>query len=208
MKTKMIALSAALLASGSVFAQAVGETTLDINLTGELAILSYYSTLQVDLPLTQLAPTGCTADTANDFECATAALQTATATVSGGNINAGFTAPPAPTFPVVLTNAPLILQNVWAVRSIGGATANATLAVTQGNVNLTGPGASAIGIIAAAVQSAGSTNDDTATITFADPGLVVPRVGNVRLNLDLTNATRSGVHAAAGSEYTLTLTNI
>ena len=208
MKTKMIALSAALLASGSVFAQASGDTTLDINLTGEMAILSYYSSLVVNLPLTQLAPTGCVADTANDFECATAATQTATATVSAGNINAGFTAPPAPTFPVVLTNAPLILQNVWAVRSIGGATADSTLAVAQGNTTLTGAGGSTIGIVAAAVQSAGSTNNDTATITFADPGLVTPRVGNVRLNLNLTNAIRSGVHTAAGSEYTLTLTNI
>ncbi len=207
MKIKLLALCVAALVSSNVFAAASGDVSVEVDLTGELAILSYYSSLRVTLPLTQLAPTGCVADTANDFDCATAAQQTAAATVSGGNINATFTAPPAPTFPVVLTSAPMILENVWAVRSIGGASTDSTLGITQGNTILSN-GASQIGIVDAAVQSAGATNTDTATITFGDPGLVTPRVGNVRLNLNLTNTTGNGVHTTGGSEYTLTLTNI
>lgn len=202
----VLALASALFAGGAQ-AQVTGDTELSITLTGEMAILSFYSNLNVNVPVTLFAPTGCTQGTGDHYACATAGLQTSTATLSGGELDAGFTALAAPTLPAVLTNLPLILNNVWAVRSIGGASANAQLGIALGNATLSF-GASQIGLVSAALRSTGATGTDTATISFPDPGLVTPRVGNVRINLNLTNATLVGAHVGGGAEYTLTLTNI
>ncbi len=201
-----------------VHAAATGNVSAQVNLTGELAILSYYSDLKITLPLTELAPGApCVGDTANDFHCENSTLRTRTATQTGGELRANF-APNAglgiPNFPVLLIAAPLRLDNVWAVRTIGGGgffsgSSTLTMAMLNGGAPLIN-GSSQLGIssVLFALRSAGATGSGTPALFFADPGLVNPRVGGVQFTLNFTNTTSAGLHTRAGAEYRLTLTNI
>lgn len=207
-------------ASSTAWSAAAGNSSTALNLTGQLAVLSYYSNLAVNLPLTQLAPTNCTADTANDFECANTALRTRTTTRVGGELRANFNPVSGllnVTFPVNLISAPLILQNVWAVRTIGGtgffaATSTLTLAVLNTGTPL-GNGASQIGLQGLASglihnNTSGVIGNNTLVTGFTDAGLVNARTGSVRINLNFLNTTLNGNHTRAGAEYRLTLTNL
>jgi hypothetical protein len=214
MKTQLSRIAvgvAALFAATSVPAQTTGDVSLSLDLTGSMAVLSFYSTVNVEIPLdTLFVPTGCTAGTGDHYSCdeGVGTPDPTVATLNGANLEANFDDVPPPTFPVTLTNTPLILQDVWSVSSIGGdANSTLTVALAATPTTLQGPGASTINLIAAALQSTGATGNDTATITFPDPGLVTPRVGDVRINLDFTNTVQSGLHTRASFEYTLTLTN-
>ncbi len=207
--------------SSAAWSAATGNSSTALNLTGRLAVLSYYSNLAVDLPLTQLAPTNCTADTPNDFECANTALRTRTTTRVGGELRANFnpvTGLLNVNFPVNLINAPLILQNVWAVRTIGGtgllgATSSLTLALLNPLTPLSN-GASQVGLATLSVpglihnDTSGVIGNNTPVTGFTDAGLVNARTGSVRINLNFLNTTLSGNHTRAGSEYRLTLTNL
>ena len=208
------ALAASSLFPSSVFAQATGNVDVDINLQNGITILYYYSSVDVNINLTDIAGTaGCTG-AAGTFACsqgAAAAAVTAAPTppVSPTALVANFNIAP-PALGLSATALPLVLQNVWAVRAAGGG-ATTTVSVAAGaGTTLTSAGGSTIGL--GSYQVASGAAGPAASIQFPDPGLVTPRSGDVRLSLNLTNATELGMYSTtAGSNtdvnFVLTVTS-
>jgi hypothetical protein len=103
----------------------------------------------------------------------------------------------------------LNLQNVWAVRALGGSSANTTVTVALGaNATIAGDAGSIVAsnprIATAANACAGTT-----AVTFADPGLGTATQGSVCLSLDFTGATDGpfdGAGDTGDSVYTLQVT--
>lgn len=184
------AIAAAFLA-GAGLAQAQVAVDVDINV-GEITILYAFNDIDVALTSATLATflggTGtCAAGTpANSFNCNVGdAGGPVNAVVNAGNLEAAFdiqtalgTIAPAP------TAVNLVLQNVWAVRALGGTSANTTVGVTVAGGTTITNGASSIGV----------TSGSASPATFADPGLSTPQVGDVTLVLDFTNVTAAGNH--------------
>lgn len=197
------AVAASLLAGVSV-SQAQIAVDVDINV-GEITILYSFTDIDVDIDNTALAAIldGAATCAAGAFgpECDMGdAGGPITAVENAGNLEAPFDIAASLTT-VAPTNAiDLILQNVWAVRAVGGATANTTVAVVvPGGATITN-GASAIGVTAGAATPG----------TFGDPGLGTPQVGNVTLTLDFTNLTAAGNHDSGADTgdtvYTIAVT--
>ncbi len=208
----VIVTAAALLAPAPAAAQAVGNVNLSIDLTNGILILYYYSNLTVQVDLASLVgtPAGCVLDAAGHLDCETAAAQTVAAAYSGGPpataMTADFNFLPAALG--ALNALPLTLQEVWAVRALGGATANSQVAISNTVAALVN-GGSSIGLSGWLLNSPNTIGPPGATITFPDPGLVNAEVGNVIVTLDFTSATAGGVYTTApGTEYTLTATNL
>jgi hypothetical protein len=185
--------------------QAQVEVDVDITFNG-LTILYYYSELDVTVPASAFAglvAANCAGIT-NGIGCdqgASAAL-TATGDASGLTANAALVAA-APS--ISLTAVPLDLDNVWAVRAVGGASGNTSLtfAVAGGATLVNGAGEIEVN---SAQGYAGTSGTPAATVTFADPGLVTPQNGGVRLLLDLTDATTNGTYSGAADDtYTITI---
>lgn len=183
--------------------QAQVEVDVDITLGG-LTILYYYNQLDVTIPAAAFAGLidSCTPIT-NGQGCSEGAASALTATADG----VGFTADAAiapDTGALNLSAVPLDLDNVWAVRAVGGSSANTelTFAVGAGATLVNAGGGniqvnSALGYVAAA---------PAATVSFSDPGLVTPTNGGVRLVLNLTNATSSGEYSgASNATYTISI---
>jgi len=95
------------------------------------------------------------------------------------------------------TAVTLHIQNAWAVRAIGtSGTPNVTMSFTASSATLTGPGVNSMGASSYFVGTGGSVPTLT-TVTFAAPGLSTPEVGDVALDLDLTNAAQSGTYSGS-----------
>lgn len=221
--TKRLALAAACaLAASSLFptaafAQATGNVDVDINLQNGITILYYYSSVDVNINLTDVAgtlPASCTGST-DTFACnqgAAAAAVTAVPTpaVTPTALVANFNIAP-PALGLSASALPLVLQNIWAVRAAGGASTTTVAVAAGAGTTLTGPVAgNTIGLSGYQVQSGAA--GPAASIQFPDPGLGTPRSGDVRLNLNLTNATALGLYSTtAGSNtdvnFVLTVTS-
>jgi hypothetical protein len=190
-----IALVALSLNSAPVAAQATGQTDVDITLP-DIVILHYFS--NVDLSITSNAMGNFLVGSGGD-----------------SSFNEGPAGPAAGGFtfdlnigPSALTgdpsNALLVLENAWAVRSLslaGGTNTQLVIAVTDGQLDH----ASGANILI----TGGAVDDGTSngsTITFPATGLYNPRIGDVELNLDLTNATNAGDYS--DGVFTLTATNV
>ena len=101
------------------------------------------------------------------------------------------------------SNAVLLLQNAWAVRSIsGGASSLTQVAITTPDTTLSDGAGSNVEMVGAGVDIGGGA---AANVSFA-PTLDPPQTGDVVLTLDFSNTTAAGVHA--GGTYTLTASNI
>jgi hypothetical protein len=212
-----LALAIGALAPSPAQSQASGTVDVDINLQNGITILYYFSALDVNVNITDIVgtlPAGCSALTAGaETACAMSPAAAVTASPTGGppatSLQANFNiAPPALGLnPAVM---PLVLQNVWAVRAIGGG-ANTSVAIAAGTTTLNGPSGATMVLGAFQVASTGATGSPGATISFPDPGLVNARSGDVRLNLNMTNATQTGTYSTAtpagDTNYTLTVTN-
>lgn len=162
-------------------AQIAVDVDIDV---GEITILYSFTDIDVDIDaaaLGNILASGCIAG-ANSAECDEGdAGGPIVAVENAGDLEAAFNIQPS----IVAVNAiDLVLQNVWAVRALGGATANTTVGVTVPPATTITNGASSIGV------TAGSATPGT----FADPGLGTPQVGDVTLTLDLTNLTLAGNH--------------
>lgn len=191
-----IALVALSLNSAPVAAQASGSTDVDITLP-DIVILHYYSELDLAISSTAMGNflVGSGGDSAYD---------------EGGSApgGGGFTFDLA-IGPSALTGDPsaaaLLLENAWAVRSLGltGGT-NTELAITITDNTLEHISTTATIGITAAIVDDGSTSG--ATIEFPATGLDNPLVGDVELTLDLSNALQAGEYI--DGEFTLTATNV
>ncbi|WP_395377033.1 hypothetical protein [Marinicella sp. W31] len=165
------------------WSQAQIAVDVDIDV-GEITILYSFTDIDVELDAAALGAilaNGCTVGT-NSLECDEGdAGGPVTAVENAGNLEAAFNIAPG----IVASNAvPLVLQNVWAVRAIGGASANTTVTVTVPAATTITNGASSIAV----------TAGTAAPGTFADPGLGAPQVGDVTLTLDFTNLSADGNH--------------
>lgn len=169
----------------------IGQAQIDVDVdidVGEITILYAFTDIDVDIDSTALGAilaNGCVAGT-NSIECDEGdAGGPVTAVENSGTLEATFDIAPGLFDPSAVD---LVLQNVWAVRAIGGTTANTTVTATVGANNVLANGASVI-----------TVNDATAIPgTFADPGLGTPEVGDVTLELDLTGITTAGNHSSTG----------
>jgi len=170
----------ALAIASPVHAQATGDTDIDINIP-DIVFLHYYGNVDVTI-------------TAVDF---------ANYITGGGPlaIDEGIATPAAGGFTQDLAIAPsvppgnpgaavLTLQNAWAVRSmslLGGTDTRLTISIT--NNTLTRVGGGTILITGVAVDDGGGAANP---ITWAAQGLGNPRVGDVQLTLDMSNAIAAG----------------
>jgi hypothetical protein len=188
-----------MLLSIPMMGQAQIDVDVDIDI-GEITILYAFTDIDVEIDSTALGAilaNGCVAGT-NSIECDEGdAGGPITAVENTGTLEATFDIAPGLFDPSAVD---LVLENVWAVRAIGGTTANTTVTATLGADNVLTNGASAI-----------TVNDATAAPgTFADPGLGTPQVGDVTLELDLTGITAAGNHDDGGDTgdvvYTLEVT--
>lgn len=215
-----IALASAACFPSAVLAQAQGSVDVDITLNNGITILYYYSSVDVNISLTDLfgAPAGCTV--AGDTRaCAIAPLASpVTATPLAGELVANFAINPA-ALSINPGAVPLVLQNLWAVRAVGGSANTTTVAIAAGpSTTLNGPAGSTIGMSNFRVQTpafgASAAVGPGASVQFPDPGLVTARPGDVRIDLNLTGATSLGDYSTTGtiasnadSNFTLTVTS-
>lgn len=191
-----IALVALSLNSAPVAAQATGATDVDITLP-DIVILHYFS--NVDLAISSTVMGNFLVGSGGD-----SSYDEGTSTPGGGgftfDLNIG---------PSALTGDPssasLVLENAWAVRSLslaGGTNTQLVISVTDATLDHVSTTASMA--ITAAIVDDGATSGST--ITFAATGLHTPRIGDVELTLDMTNAVNAGEYA--DGVFTLTATNI
>lgn len=194
-------LASLLIASLASFApSSQAQVSVDVNVTLDgIVILDYYNEVNISIPSAALfSLTGCTASGGVN-QCPQGAVS-ATATMASGQLVAPTTAVPlAPVNGVPLTAVPLLLENVWAVRAIATAAqqVNVQVAIPGGSSTLNNAGASMVLSLGSGINP----------VSFAPPGLVAPRWGDVSLQLDLSQATLAGQYSSAsGTDYTLTAT--
>lgn len=169
-----------------------GAVAVGINMPGVI-VLHYFSQIDVTVPAGDIQTLlGLGASVDQGTKAVTAA------SLSG---NAGLT----PTAANSIASVDLTLLNAWAVRAIGiagGASVNVAIAVTDATLGHTGLGTETITINSAAVKTGASAFG--ASVAFASPGFVTAALGDVRLNLNLENATLQGDYTTG--QYTLTVT--
>lgn len=214
----LLVLAFGALSGGTASAQ---NAVVDLNVTlSPITVLYYFSTVNVTVPSSAMAGMLCGSGTPGTIystsvsNCDVGATGSLTATGSAGGLTAngaigtspgGFNA----------AAVPLTLQNVWAVRAVGGTSANTTVSIALGaSTNLTLNGGAVTQKIVISTPLVSTTpnvsgNNSTA-VTFADPGLVTAQQGNVALTLDLTNATSAGLYETnntglGASNYILTV---
>lgn len=207
----------ALLGANTASAQ---NAVVDLNVTlSPITLLYYFSTVNVDVPSAAMAGMLCGSGTVSGIysgdraNCNLGASGTLTASGTGTGLTANGAIGAAPGG-FTATNVPLTLQNVWAVRAIGGTGANTSVTITLGtstSLLLNGTGTPSIVLSTPTVSTSTATaGNGTATVTFPDPGLVNAQQGDVGLRLNLSNATAAGLYsssaAATGdSNYVLTV---
>lgn len=187
-------LGLAAVAAGSLFVcqRAQAQVAVDVDITlGGMTILYYHDNINVNVSDSVLAslllPVACTGGT-----CVEAVTGSADATSPGaGQLNwlGNVVGTPAP---VDLTSIDLNLQNVWAVRAIGGDSASTTVTIAAGiSDNQLNGAIGYIGIVSRAIATGATAPCGGATTaTFADPGLATATQGSVCLRLDFSNAVR------------------
>jgi hypothetical protein len=217
-------LTAMVAAASQPAAAAAGDVKVEIDLTGGTTILYYQNDLKVTIDTTSLLTIGAACSTVASpgyKDCPDTTQMAANATVvAGQGLKAtGGTSTAIGTTGFDLSNIPLVLENVWAVRALGGNSTSTTVAVTlTANTTLTNATAGSILIkgidmgtgAAPATFTAPSTS--TKNVSFTDPGLVTAQNGYVTLALDLTAARGAGATAVAyknttGPQYTIAITN-
>ena len=207
---------AAILGTSTAHAQ---NAVVDLNVTlSPVTLLYYFSTVNVTVPSSAMAGMLCGSGTVGAIYATSAANCDlgATGVLNATGSGAGLTANGAiGTNPAGFSGAavPLTLQNVWAVRAIGGTSGNTTVGVSLGtSAILTRTGGTETIVLSAPLVSTtpNVSGSGTAAVTFADPGLVTAQQGNVALTLNMTNATVAGLYSTSGaatgdSNYILTV---
>ena len=203
---------ASLVVAGALFganSASAQNAVVDLNVTlSPITLLYYFSTVNVTVPSTALAGMLCGSGTVGAIYSTSAANcdlgATGALTASGGagglTANGAIGANPGG-FSAALI--PLTLQNVWAVRAIGGTSSNTTVSIALGTsttLSLAGTGPQNIVLSAPLVSTTPNVSgNNTTAVTFADPGLVNAQQGNVALTLNMANATASGLYSSSAS---------
>lgn len=172
-------------------ATATGGTDIDIQLP-ETVILHYFSNVDVTIDSNALL---------SWLGYASNVIDEGTASGTGTTVDLAMAA----TNPNALTAYDLTLSNAWAVRSLhtdAGGDTQVEISITD--ATLDNAGGTTITINSGGVQANGG--GFAVTAQFASPGLETPQYGDVRLSLDLSNATMSGSYN--DGEFTLEATNI
>jgi len=177
------------LSSPAFAASTCGTTNVAVNVP-ECIVLHYYSaiTMNFDAPAAEAIDEG-----SNDIDASwngsTSGSQLDAATLMNASIEAGRTS--------------VRLQNVWAVRGFS-TSGNALVEVTVPSSTLK-QGSSEITMSNVRV---GDNSSSGRSITTRLNGISKDRatVGNIEMDLDFSNTTRSGSHT--GGEYTITATTI
>ena len=213
MKTASRNLALAALAAGVLLAapRAEAQVSVDVDVTiGGITILYYFNDIDINIDSSVLAGlTGCASIT-DGIGC-TQTSPTPTTTASGtqlnwdGNID-GITLSPN------LSALPVNLQDVWAVRAIGGTSANTTVTV-GGAANIpqgTGTGTGTIGVSSRLIDDdTDACSGGAAAATVAD-SLGAAATGSVCLTLNLSGVTGAGTFLGTGDTgdavYTLSIT--
>lgn len=216
--------AALLIVVGALFGSTTASAqnaVVDLNVSlSPITILYYFSTVNVTVPSSAMAgmlcgtgaPSGIYNTSAANCDLGATGALTATGGAGGLTANGTIGASPGGFNAAAV---PLTLQNVWAVRAIGGASANTTVSVSLGSstslLSPAGVGPASIVISAPLVSTAPAVSgNNTTAVTFADPGLVNAQQGNVALTLNLTNALVSGLYSSGAavtgdSNYILTV---
>lgn len=170
-----------------------GQTNLTLTMPN-IIVLHYFSTVAVDIDTATLQAYLDYADvTSADEGNGTGSNNfTVDLDITGGT---GLTDPTGDIAALMLT-----LQNAWAVRALGP-NGNTTQVAVTNSASLAHATSGSITINSSEVQT-GATGWG-ANAAFAPPGLVNAQAGDVRLSLDLTNATLSGDYAGT---YTISVT--
>jgi hypothetical protein len=211
-----------------VFGALFGSTTasaqnavVDLNVTlNPITLLYYFSTVNVDVPSSAMAGMLCGTGAASAIyntsasNCNVGATGTLTATGGAAGLTANGAIGTSPGG-FAIGAVPLTLQNVWAVRAVGGTSANTTVSISLGAATTllspAGTGTASIVLSAPTVSTSTATSGNgTSAVTFPDPGLVNAQQGSVGLSLNMTGATVSGTYssgagATGDSNYILTV---
>ena len=208
---KVLAVTA--VAAGSLFCaqRAQAQVAVDVDVTlGGITILYYHNNINVNVPSSVMAsllsPAGCVAG----VTCVVAPPAVIDATSpAAGQLNwvGAVNGTPAPTD---LTSIDLNLQNVWAVRAIGGASGNTTVTIAGALPSITGVVGS-IGIVSRAIATGATATcgAGNTTATFVDPGLGTALQGSVCLELNFATAIEGpfiGTGDTTDTVYTLQVT--
>ncbi|NKB89656.1 MAG: hypothetical protein GKS06_15675 [Acidobacteria bacterium] len=86
----------------------------------------------------------------------------------------------------------LHIQNAWAVRAVGGSGEEVQMSFTASSSSLSGPTGNSIDVNNYFVGASGGSAPSSSTYNFTPPGLVNPEVGDIALELDMTDAEESG----------------
>ena len=174
------------------------QAQLDVDVTigvNEIIILYAYTDLQVDIPASALEgildPTG---SCSGNIDCDLGAAGPENASVTGTDLQADFGISSG--FNGSVSNVPLVLQNVWAVRGLSDN--QIMVDVMLNDSMLSGNAGSSI--MVNSVSSSGSGG-------FGAPGLGSEVVGDVTMDLDLSGVSAAGDHSAAAHVYTIQATS-
>ena len=170
---------------------AEGTTTIDITLE-PVVILHYFS--DIDLTITSEAISQVISGAAGG------AVDEGTFTVAAGGYPLSYNAAISPDTSGDANSATLTIENAWAVRSLSSN--NVTVAIAIGTATLNGGSSGSITMSNPVVDDGTSSGT---SIQFASPGLVVPRDGDVQLDLSFASVTGGG--AFTGGQFTITATS-
>lgn len=198
-KIRSLALGAALLATSSMLpsanAVAVATTqsgTTNVNvITPAFVVLSYYDTIN----LTLSAPAS--------GDAKVSAAQGVTVSWNGGQ--------DTPTIDAAISGtggtgvAAVTLSNAWAVRGLSPS-GTVTVAIASASGDTLTNGTSTIGMSGYTVSSGAITAAASITAPLAGLSAAKSTKGNVNLNLDFANTTKSGTHT--GGKFQITATTI
>jgi hypothetical protein len=91
----------------------------------------------------------------------------------------------------------LHIQQVWAVRAVAGSGEDVQMSFTASSASMSGPNSTSIDVDNYYVGATGGAAPSSATYDFSPPGLVTPEIGDIALELDLTDATESGTYSGS-----------
>ncbi len=208
-----VAAIAAVAFTTSERAEAQVAVDVDVSLGG-ITILYYHNNINVNIPdsvlATLLAPPACTSAFGSVNCIVPPPAATDATSPAAGQLNwlGAVSTNPAPV-PANLSSIALNLQNVWAVRAIGGSSANTTVTIAGTMTSIPGVTGS-IGIVSRSIATgATATCGGPTTATFADPGLATAVQGSVCLGLDFSTAQQgpfNGTGDTGDVVYTLQVT--
>jgi hypothetical protein len=212
---KCLALAAVTAGTMAVSQRAQAQVAVDVDISvGSITILYYHNDIDVVIPDAVLAslftPVGCgTGGGSVNCIVAPPAGPVSATSPGAGQLNWVGSVDGTPA-PADFDDLALNLEDVWAVRALGGASTNTTVTVALGaNATISGAPGSIVSSNPRIDDVANACAAGATTVTFADPGLGVATQGSVCLDLNFTNATAGPFDGGAdtgNSVYTLQVT--